>query len=193
MVKINLLPAALVVERKHKAVQLRLLKSATLVAAVLAVGVAALFMLTLQVKRQTAAVTQQRVGLEAEIAAYESAVQLQNSVNSKRELLQSAMGPDFGWRDTLSALGVNIPANVWLTNVAITREAEQGLLTLRGLTYDHPSTANWVSALQAVAGIFDVRLTYSAFEETEEKTLVRFEIRANVGTGELYDPLKRGE
>jgi Tfp pilus assembly protein PilN len=193
MIRINLLPAAVVAERKRRAAQARMMRLAALAAVVLACGVGAFYMLTLQIKKETAAVVQQRMALEAEIAAYQPVVQLQATVNSRAELLKAAMGNEFSYRNLMVALGINIPNNVWLTNVTVSREGEQGSLVLRGLTYDHPSTAKWVSSLQAAEGISDVRISYSAAEEIEDEDLIRFELRAQVGTGEIYEPLKRGE
>ncbi|MCR3921846.1 MAG: PilN domain-containing protein [Firmicutes bacterium] len=193
MSTVNLLPVEIILERKRKVAQGRIVKMTTAVAVVLILGFAALFMLTLQVKRNVTTTETKRLALETEIATYQPVVELQGVVNNKVDMLRLAMGNTFGWRDTMSALGVNIPANVWLTNVAVTRDSEQGFMTLRGLTYNHPSTASWVESLQGIEGVSDVRVSFSAAEETDDEKLVRFEVRAVVGVGDLYEPLKRGE
>jgi Tfp pilus assembly protein PilN len=102
------------------------------------------------------------------------------------------MGSPLSWRDTLGALGVHIPSNVWLTNVSVLQQdGETGTVMLRGLTYDHPSTASWVTALEKVPGVSDVRVVYSAEETVDNRTLIRFEVRAAVAAGEPFEPLKR--
>ena len=194
MIKVNLLPPEIVAERSRKATQARLMKMAGMLIIVLMAGVGVQFMLTLQLRGQVHATVNERLAVEAQVAEYVSFVELQSSVNSKNNLVKTAMGYPLKWRDTLAALGVHIPGNVWLSNVFIAHDKEKGNLVLRGFTYDHPSVANWVTILQEIPGISDVRVLFSAEEVMDIEELVRFEIKVTVATDQEFDPLaKRGE
>ncbi|EEG78353.1 PilN domain-containing protein [Dethiobacter alkaliphilus] len=191
MIKINLLPPEIVEERKRKAVHRKILSVVVAVVVALALGFGVLFAATLQVRNDIQALETERAAVEAEVATYQPYVQLQNQVNNKNELLQSAMGTQVKWRETLGSLGLHIPDNVWLNNVSLSMGDEEGTLLVRGETFDHPSTAGWITALSEMPGIADVRTSFSA-EEGEE--FVRFEMRAVVDAVELFDPLaERGE
>ncbi|HHX74570.1 MAG TPA: hypothetical protein GX699_06675, partial [Firmicutes bacterium] len=133
-------------------------------------------------------IRQQRAAVEKAAERYEPLVELQQSVNVKKELLTVAMGAEFGWRETLAALGAKIPADVWLTNMDLIFEDEYGMLTLYGLTYNHPATARWAEELATAGNISAVRIGFSAVEKSEDSELVRFELRAQVAPGELYQP-----
>lgn len=190
MVKINLLPPEFMEERKKKTVQKKFLRGIGFFVAVLVLGFAFLFAATLQVKSDVQALGEERARVEAEVATYQPFVEVQNRVNSKSGLVQTAMGMQLSWRETLGSLGLHIPDNVWLTNVSVTMGENEGSLLLRGQTFDHPSTASWVAALSEIPGIRDVRTSFSA----EEQEFVRFEMRASVDGLELFDPLaERGE
>jgi hypothetical protein len=191
MVKINLLPPEILAGRQRRKVRAKLLNVAVFVAILLVAGFGAQFYLTMQVNAQVKATEENRLAVEQEVARYAPVVELQGRVNKKRNLLGEAMGTPLAWRDTLGALGIHIPSNVWLTNVALVQNEDTGMVTLRGLTYDHPSTANWVDKLQRIPGVSDVRVQFSAEETVERLELVRFEIRASVTAGEEYDPLRK--
>lgn len=194
MIKINLLPPEIVAARKQKALQAKFVGLVMLLAAVMAVGYGGLFFLTMQVRVQKDDVVSRRQAMETQVAGYAPVVALQGDVNKMSGLVKTAMGAQRTWRETLGAIGVKIPANVWLTNYSMVFEKEAGQLLVRGLTYDHPSTARWVESLAGVAGISDVRCLFSAEETADNKSVVRFELRAVVAVGGEFDPLqKRGE
>lgn len=193
MIKINLLPSEVILARKQAAGKAKIMKAAGLLALVAVICFGLLFTATWRVKSKIAHITGERAETEAQIAAFAPLVQLQSQVNSKSTLLAAAMGAQFGWRDTLSALGSHIPSNVWLTNAALSFEGEGAVMILRGLTYDHPSTAKWAETLGGVPGISSVMIVFSAEEMVDNTNIVRFELRAEVAAGEAYEPLKRGE
>lgn len=194
MIKINLLPPEVLAARKQRALQAKFAGMIFLLAAVMAVGFGTLFFLTGRVRANTNDVVKQRQAVEADVAGYASVVALQGNVNKISGLLKNAMGTERFWRETLVAVGAQIPSNVWLTNFSMMFESEKGELMVRGLTYDHPSTARWIEALSKIPGVSDVRCAFSAEETLGDKVLIRFELRAAVAAGAEYNPLqKRGE
>lgn len=194
MIKINLLPPEMLAERERKASQAKVMKVVVLALTAMLLVFAAQLFFTMQITGSLKAVDAQREALEAQAEVYQRAVELQNRVNTKKELLVKAMDAPLLWRDTLGSLGVHIPDNVWLTNVSVSRKEGVAELVLRGETYDHPATAAWVSQLAAVGGVTDVRAVFSSEEDVEQEIRVRFEIRASVAPDTEYDPLQgRGE
>jgi Tfp pilus assembly protein PilN len=191
VIKINLLPPEILVERKRKAGQARLMKGFGLVVLLLVFGFGGLFAVTLQVKGRAADLAAERAAVEAEVATYAPYVELQTSLNVRDGLVRNAMGNPLGWGEVLSDMGSFIPSNVWLTNFALISSEGQGQLTMRGVTYDHPSTARWVATLHDIPGLTDIRSTFSAVETVHTIEMVRFEIRAVVFAGE-FDPFSRG-
>ena len=194
MIKINLLPPEIVEERKRKAVQKKFLGGVFVFAVILAAGFGVLLAATLQVRNDIRTIESERAVVEAEVATYQPYVQLQNRVNAKEDVLQTAVGMQLSWRETLGALGLHIPDNVWLTNVSVTMGEDAGSLLVRGQTFDHPATAGWITALAEVPGISDVRTSFSADESSEDEASVRFEMRARVDAVAVFEPLaERGE
>lgn len=189
MIRINLLPPEIVEQRRKKAVQLTFLKGILILAVVFALGFNILFALTLKVKGTVAGLQQQRTQVEAQTEQYLPYQQLQSKISVRSELIKSAMGLQPAWRDVLGAIGVRIPSNVWLTNFSMNQGDGQAVVLLRGLTYDHPSTARWAETLVNTAGIGEVFCSFSAEETVDTKTLVRFEIRLNVAADGEFKPL----
>lgn len=193
MIRINLLPSEIVEQRRKKAVQFKFLKGLLILAVVFALGFNILFAITLKVKGTAAGLQQQRAQVVAQTEQYLPYQQLQSNVIKRSELIKTAMGLQPAWRDVLGAVGVRIPANVWLTNFSMNKGDEHAVVLLRGLTYDHPSTARWAETLVNTAGIGEVFLSFSAEETVDTKTLVRFEIRLHVAADGEFQPLGRDE
>ncbi|MDW7683207.1 MAG: PilN domain-containing protein [Bacillota bacterium] len=194
MIRINLLPPEIVEERQRKAVRARNFKGTVFVLVLLMAGFGGLMTLTLQTRSQLYALKERHTEVNTEIKTYAPVVGLQGEVNNRTGLVQSAMGPQLAWREALSLVGSHIPENVWLTNFSLAMgEDGHGEMVMRGLTYDHPSTARWISTLEDVQGFTDIRASFSAEETVDESELVRFEVRVSVTAEEEYDPLSRGE
>ncbi|MBS4030499.1 MAG: PilN domain-containing protein [Clostridiales bacterium] len=193
MIKINLLPPEILAERKRKAAQVQLIKGFCIIVVLLVVGLAGLLVATLQVNKRVMDLAAQRAVVEAEVATYAPYVELQASLNVRDGLVKKAMGKPMGWSEVLSDMGSFIPSNVWLTNFSLVSSGEEGQLTMRGVTYDHPSTARWVATLHDIPGLTNIRSVFSAVETVDGNELVRFEIRAGVITGEEFDPFARGD
>lgn len=196
MVKINLLPAGMVAARRRRRAQSQFILLSGVVLLVLAAGFGFLFLKTMENRSRLVMLSAERVAVEAEIARYNIYAKMQADVNNRITMLKKAMGKPLPWVEVLEDIGGVIPPNVWLTDFLLTagKEGEAGQMTLRGLTYNHPSTARWVTALREVNGVTDVRVMFSAEERAQDAELIRFEIRAGLLPVEEYDPLaKRGE
>jgi Tfp pilus assembly protein PilN len=196
VVKINLLPRNLLTERTRQRAQSRFMLVFALIIILLVAGYGYTYMKTMDAMSKMAMLSAERVSVEAEIDHYKVYAALQSEVNSKNDLVKKAMGSPLPWVEALEEIGLLIPPNVWLTDFMLTQAAEKdgGQLTLRGLTYDHPSTARWVTALREAEGVQNVRVMFSAEEGTADDVLVRFELRAALLPGAEFEPLTgRGE
>lgn len=195
MIRINLLPPEILAERKRRAAQARLMKGFAIIVVLLAICLGGLFIATLQIKGRAADLAAERAVVEAEVATYVPYVELQASLNARDALVRKAMGKPLGWSEVLSDIGSFIPSNVWLTNFSLIAagQEENGQLVMRGVTYDHPSTARWVATLHDIPGLTNIRSVFSAVETVDDNEVVRFEIRAGVVAGEEFDPFVRGD
>ena len=198
MVKINLLPASMLWQRKRRRAQLRYLILTSLILVLLAAGVVFLALQAGETTERLVAVQAERAAVETQIVNYSAHTELQGRVSRQMEMLKQAMGAPPAWVEVLEQVGELIPPNVWLTDLLLTAGKDvndAGQLTLRGLTYDHPSTARWISALREVEGIAEVHAIFSALEGAQQdEELVRFELRATLPAGPEYDPTaERGE
>lgn len=198
MVRINLLPANMLRERGRQRAQKRFLLLMGLIIILLSGCFGFLYMNTLEVGGRLAALTAERVIVEAEVGRYEVYTKMQSDVNLRRDMLKGAMGSPLLWVEVLEDIGTVIPPNVWLTDLLLSQDVDPegsfGQLTLRGVTYDHPSTSRWVTALREVGGVIDARVMHSSEETIQDDELVRFELRAVVLPGAEFDPLTgRGE
>ncbi len=199
MVKINLLPAGLIAERARKKGKRRFLLVWGLIVLLLAAGQGFLYIIVQEVEDELATVQMQRAAVDAEIATYQKYVDLRSEVDSLVNRLQLAMGSPLPWAQVVAEVGEWIPPNVWLTDMALSQPSTgegggdaPGQLTVRGITYDHPSTANWVESLRELSGVKDVYAMFSQKEGQQEDVQVRFEIRVTLLPGPRYDPLIGG-
>lgn len=196
MVKINLLPSELKTKRSIQEKQARFLAVAGLIVLLQVAVFAFVFIQNMGRLNRLEAIEAEKAAVEAEIAQFSVYSQLQSDVNNKVSLLKKAMGMPLPWLEILENLGNAIPSNVWLTDFVLVQPGgtEAGEMTIRGLTYDHPSTARWTEALRDVDNVSDVRVMFSAEENVQNVTLVRFELRAKLLPVSEYEPLAgRGE
>ena len=201
MVRINLLPAGMLRERGKQRAQARFLLVAMMIVVLLVACYGLLFVNTLGVKGKLVVVGAERIAVEGEIALYSVYTAMQSEVNNKSSLLKNAMGLPLPFVEILEEVGMVIPPNVWLTDLVLSHppvdnggSTVSGQMVLRGLTYDHPSTALWITAMREVVGVNDVWAVFSTEEKVEDVMLVRFEIRAELLPDSKYEPLSgRGE
>lgn len=189
MIRINLLPPEILLERRRSARLANILKGLLFLSVLLAVSFNLLFALTLRTNSMIDESERQMSLINEEISQYQPYQLLQNRNNDRSRLVRAAMGIQPAWRETLGNLGAQIPANVWLTMVSMTRQENAAVVSLHGLTYDHPSTARWADILSGTPGIGAVRVLYSSEENLDGQILVRFELRAEVTAAAAFEPL----
>ena len=196
MIKINLLPPEIIAEEIRQARQARFTRLTVTAFIVLVACFVSLFAVTLHIKGRSNALANERKVLEEEIAEYKPYVKLQSGIASKSKIVKEAVKAPPAWQDILVAMGTEIPSNVWMTDTTMNFniEDDEGQANIRGLTYNHPSTARWLEAVMGYTQFDDVRCVFSAAETVDNRNLIRFEIKAKLLPGLQYDPLaKRGE
>lgn len=196
MVRINLIPSELKTKRSIQEKQARFLAVAGLIVLLQVAVFAFVFLQNMGRLNRLEAIEAEKAAVDAEIAQFSVYSQLQSDVNNKVSLLKKAMGMPLPWLEILENLGTAIPSNVWITDFVLAQpgEMEAGEMTIRGLTYDHPSTARWIQSLRDVEDVTDVRVMFSSEENVQNATLVRFELRARLLPVNEYEPLAgRGE
>lgn len=196
MVRINLIPSELKTKRSIQEKQARFLAVAGLIVLLQVAVFAFVFLQNMGRLNRLEAIEAEKAAVDAEIAQFSVYSQLQSDVNNKVSLLKKAMGMPLPWLEILENLGNAIPSNVWITDFVLAQpgEMEAGEMTIRGLTYDHPSTARWIQSLRDVEDVTDVRVMFSSEENVQNATLVRFELRARLLPVNEYEPLAgRGE
>lgn len=197
MVRINLLPPRIVEARKQRRRRM-MWTSIGGVILVLVVG-AYLYLLTSNValRAELDSLEQQRATTEAEIATYAPLRALEAELEDKTVTLVRAMGRPPHWQTVLVTLGRDIPQNVWLTQLRISSrhdtngEAEvatptTGQIQMRGVTFNHPGTAQWIQGMHSIEHFTDIRCAFSAVQAYQGMTLVVFEMSSAVDRGEPY-------
>lgn len=116
MIRVNLLPPELLIERERRRKRGRAILAGALVVVLLAGIWGFLFTSTLWARARVVAFQQERAMVEAEIAAYTPYTQLQAEVTADSTRIKKAMGTVPDWVQVLSSLGRVIPGDVWLTD-----------------------------------------------------------------------------
>ena len=201
MVRINLLPQEIKEARQRRKQWRRIITVAGLLAVVFLAVYGYLLADTWTLNRELDGLADHQAGLERQIERYETYEDLEQEVAQTRDRVVRAMGPARDWADVLRLVGVRIPGDVWLTDfrLALTPKADEeedptGTVFLQGVTYDHPATAAWLEALQAIERFEQAKVSYSTVQTYRGAELVRFEMSARVLPGEPFDPsLARGD
>lgn len=197
MVKINLLPPELRAERERRRKQ----KIWLIIGGSIGVVVLGIFlfilMASLRTRSEVADLQKQRAEVESKIQSYAPYADMQADVMKKTTLLKTAMGTPPQWSVMLASIVEYIPEEVWLTDMTVTypppSDAKQnGQVTMRGSTFHHPSTALWLSSIEEIPGVDNVRCMFSTEETHMGQDLVSFEIKATLLPGSEYEPLEGG-
>ncbi len=197
MVKINLLPPELLVERERKRRQSKLIMIGASVGIVILCVFVYLLSATLHMRSEVAELQKQRALVESRIESYAPYAAIQADVIAKAALLKTAMGKPPEWSVMLASIVEHIPENIWLTDMTVNYpppgDTEQkGQVTMRGATFDHPSTALWLSNIKEIPGVDNVRCVFSTEESQMGQELINFEIKATLLPGSEYEPLEGG-
>lgn len=119
-IRINLLPPEIRArrERQQKRRVVLALAGAVLVFFIVIYG--ALWLATLQVRAEVAQLQQERLELENKFPALQQYAQLQNQVRQAEGLIKEAVGTSPDWVSIFENIGLNIPVNVWLSDLSFT-------------------------------------------------------------------------
>ncbi len=195
MVRINLLPPEIIEARNRRRRSLKIMSAVGV--GILALGAVFAFLLvdSWGLKDELTDLEVERIALESEIREYEHYEEIQAEVDAKLEIANAAMGRMQYWPTVLTEIGTFIPQRVWLTDLALNYphtngEAEVGGSVLfRGLTYDHPQTAQWLKRLEGIEQLADARCRFSAETVHRDVQLVSFELNSKLHPGPEYDPM----
>ncbi len=198
MVRINLLPPEIIEARRRRRRWMQVIS-------VVAIGVIALgavygyfLMETWNLERELAELEADRMAVESEIAGLEQYEELKERVDERLEIASAAMGRAQYWPTILTDIGTFIPQRVWLTDLSMNYPHTNGEATVggsvlfRGLTYEHPNTAEWLKRLEDIDGLADARCRFSAETVHRDTDLVSFELNSMLHPGPEYDPLSEG-
>ncbi len=196
MVRINLLPPRIVQARKQRR---RRMMWVSIGGAVLLLVVGAYFYLltsNVALRAELDSLQEERAATEAEIATYAPLRALEAELDDRMATMVRAMGRPPHWQGVLVTLGRDIPENVWLTQLRITsrhdtngEEAEApatGQVQMRGVTFNHPGTAQWIEDMHGIEHLSDIRCVYSTVGTYQGMTLVVFEMSSAVDRGQPY-------
>lgn len=134
---------------------------------------------TFAVHMQAKSITNDRVAVQKECAEYQVYENLINEIQKANELHQKAIGVPMDWSQNLQDINRYIPANVWLTELNISRAN----MVVRGQALDPTSVARWVETIQSVPGIADVRCQFARDLENTGVYNSSFEIQSGVSPG----------
>lgn len=200
-IKINLLPPEIRArwerERKKRAALLT-------VGAVLAIFIViygALVLTTWQVWAEVAGLQQERNELAGKITALQQYAQMYEQVKQTEGLIKEAVGNPPEWKSIMVNIGLNIPMNLWLTDLSFTNEKNEawqstnvnnnmannqaaGELTIRGYAYESNAVTQWQEKMRQIPALTNVNCQFSSKEELDGEPIINFEIKATVLTGQ---------
>lgn len=126
--------------------------------------------------------------LRAQVAELQEFGQLKASIDSKRQVLASALTNDVAWSRFLNDLSLIIPDDSWLTSLQLSGSVGQapngvqsfGNVTFQGFVFDFPGLAGWLTRTDQIDGLTFVYLTTGAKQELAGQQVVSFGANANI-------------
>jgi Tfp pilus assembly protein PilN len=101
----------------------------------------------------------------------------------RSDALTTALTSRLAWDAVLRRFSLVLPEDVWLTRLSATDSGTAGaarLLQVSGYTYSHSAVARLLARLAVVPDLRDVQLQRSSLVELAGRTVVEFDIAANV-------------
>jgi Tfp pilus assembly protein PilN len=131
--------------------------------------------------------------LQQQLSGLSSVPQVYAQAAAKQAMLQQAMGGEIRWSFLLNDLALNVPANVWLTNVQATESgvgtgtapaapgatnplapAGIGTLSFQGVAFSHDDVATWLDMLAKEKGLINPYFSNSTEAQIGPRTVVNF-------------------
>ncbi|GEM_PF-687326 len=200
MIRVNLLPPEIKKARRMARQQLYIGIGVAVLVVIMLLGNLVLRYQTAQLRRQADSVQEHREAVEVSVQEHEPYVVLDARVRERAALLQRVMGAPPQWTRIMRSMGDKIPEHVWLTDLRMVvgeageeGEEEPGQVMLRGYTYEHPDTADWLDTLKGMPGLDDVRCAFSIEETQDRFLLVEFEVSSQLLPGEDFQPPEVGD
>ncbi len=200
MIRINLLPPEIKQARRLARQQLYLGIAVGCLVLLLVLGNLFLRWQTVRIRQHVDVVQKQREAVEVSVQEHEPYVDLQAQMQGRRSLLQQVMGAPPDWVTVLRRMGEDIPEHVWLTDLRLTAgaadeegEDRPGDMMMRGYTYDHTDTADWLDTVQKMSGVEDVRCSFSVEESYGRFLVVEFEVSSLLPPGDEFAPPEAGD
>ncbi|CCO08882.1 PilN domain-containing protein [Desulforamulus hydrothermalis] len=205
-IRINLLPPEIQQQRLRLRRQKKILAAGLVVLCFLLGVYAALHLAVLQARQELARLQAERQALQAEMAAYRPYEQLQAQTNRLNGLYRAAMGTPPDYYKILEGIGLAIPPDVWLTDFQAAEQtggtaaapaaggqpaASKGELVIRGNALNHAAVARWLTDLQQIPGLADIRCRFID-QADPASPYSRFEIKAILSAGR-ETPLSQAE
>ncbi len=195
--RVNLLPPEIAQEKRFT--QLRLALAGAVVATL--VGTGALYVLAEQSQQDAALELQAEQdrgsAISRESAKYVEVTQVEAQTQAAEASLQTAMAQEVRWSFFLNDLTSAMPADAWLTSLAMTQSldgaalaptaaaatyAKPGIasLTYAGVGRSYPAVAGWLEAQEAITTSDDPYATTTADSKIGEIDVVEFTTTATI-------------
>jgi Tfp pilus assembly protein PilN len=128
-----------------------------------------------------------REAVRKDIAALKQYEDTLTDAKNREELIKQAMGDNPDWAELFAGIFDTMPEDMWLTGFNVKYEQSAGEFTMDGLAEDQASVSYWLSLLQEAEGITDVYCAFISRDTSDADDLVRFEIKAVVRQGGVYE------
>ncbi len=217
-VRINLLPPEIEAQLRARRKRNLTLFISGVVLLVFLAFYAALMAATVQMRGEAARLQEERRKVQQEAAAYQQYADMRDRMVKAEGLVRQAVGSPPDWAGIMADIGRQIPGSVWLTDWRVEKQdqnnreanpagqsgqgentggdkpvaqsAVAGEVVIRGWAFEQREVAAWLEALRSVRGLTDVRCRFTSAEDFRGDSMIQFEIKAQVLSGEPFQPLQ---
>jgi Tfp pilus assembly protein PilN len=198
MPSVNLMPSEIAEAARFRRLQLAMGGAVVLSAAV--VGLLYTHAKSGVTSAQTDVTTaqDQQAALQTKVASLATVQQTYADVQTKEQLLQTAMGPEIRWSYVLNDLSLRVPSNVWLTGINATETLVGaagttpttdpdaiGNITFVGTALKHDDVAAWLDALAKEKGFLNPSFAKSSETAIGERKVVDYTTSVDLGSTAL--------
>ncbi|MBF7082140.1 hypothetical protein IT084_04005 [Desulfallas sp. Bu1-1] len=137
-VSINLLPPEILARQEQQRRMHLLLVACALVLAIVAGAYSALTINTIKARAEVARLQREREALESKIQSLEQYAGIQDQVTRTGSLVRRAVGTPPDWARVLAGIGLDMPVNIWLTDLSATYKVDESNKAPAGQGGDNP-------------------------------------------------------